>query len=729
MSTTRFHLQGWFQTFTEGVPTIYLSASDEGLITQPTDTPASTAFRPRILNADQFSIKRVAVFWPMGDTTAQIAAFGQLRIDNYDGAFNFLTRADMRDANVVFKLPRANMLAAPNTVATAPIIATAVLEDAQSDDDNVITVTFKDTLARLDRQLLVQYNPPYADASCANRMRPLSFGAFRNRAPQLVDSEALLYRVHDTTIANIAVVRDMGEVLDINASPPQYVPAFNKAGFQLQSPPAGKILVDGSSVGQQAAVPGTPDVLNSVGLIRSTTNPGVDGPGVTTWTGAATPSLTPPSGWSYTSTAAGTFTRLTDANGYPQDWAMAMSTTHIYNPILSELGISTFVTTPFLQPGEHYRFRFVLDRVDRPNGNVNVGGFMLRTDLTLSTAGEVSGHPFGPYLTAPSFGGQNYIFDYACPADGIVRSLYMIMVGGGVSLPAFSGTWHGLTVEKLGQFIELPVDGITFADYAFEILWNRAYEPTTTWNAGDFMALDVATNYKFGICFDDPPNILRDCLLPPLSSVAATLFTDKVGAARVARLADPRTLTPSVRFDLTNTQRPIQIEPVRAEYLTTLFGARRNWSVSGPSDFTSDFVGIPPEVRDRYSRTSQFQVQSSKTPAGQYSHAIGAPVYDTLGDDPDVVQAEGDRVVGIFSPTVYPDGFVSSGKRRMVRFPVLFDEIESLGAGTTLPAEDLLLGMGAVFNYPERDFNEEPGQVHETELFPFAGKIVCGVFF
>jgi hypothetical protein len=719
MSRQFFSAIGCFVTNTEGIPTIYLSIVDEALITT-SDTPENTRFQPRILNAEQFSIKRRPNFWPQGDSDVDFAAVGELQIDNYDGAFDFLLLADLKDATIVFQLPPAGMLAATDTVADAPVVATCVLDDAYADEEDVITVTFKDTLARLDRPLPVRFNPPYADSSAANRMVPMTFGACCNVPAQLLDEENRLYRLHDTTMGNIAVVRDMGQRLDVNADPPQVVPALNRSGFQLQVLPAGKLLVDCSSVGQQVIPPGVTDVLDGVGTLDVTD-------GLTTWP----VSSSPPTGWTYSSGTYGTFTRLSESNGFDQDYVMSITTKRQYNPGASDFGCYAYVTTPFLQPGQHYRIRFVLDQLYRPNGNADTGGFLVRTDLTRAASGDISGSGYGPYLGAPPFGGQNYLFDYACPADGNSRTIYMIMVGGGASLPDFTGTWHGLTVELLGQFVELPLEGIGFADYFFEVLGNRAHEPTTTWNASDLMALDNDPGYTFGIHFDTPPNILRDMLQPPLKSVCATLFTDALGVVRARRLIDPKLGSPVAAFDLTNTDRPIGISTDRAPYLTTLFGSRRNWSVSGPSDFVSDHVGVPDDVRARYSRTSQFQRTSSNNPAAEYSHAIGSPIFDTLlydPDDSDDAQTEVDRVVAIYSPTVYSDGTISSGKRRFVEFTVRFDEVDAAGIGGTVAAQDILIGDVVSLTYPEHGFNETPVFVAGTELFPFAQKLTIWGF-
>jgi hypothetical protein len=727
--TSLYHLQGTYVENTEGIATIRLSITDESLITT-SDTPANTKFMPRIRNAEQFSIKRRPSFWPWYDSQRQgagvastidfedFAAFGSIDVEDYDGQLDFLKNADLRDATVILQIAPAKMLAAANTVSTAPIVATCVLDDVQCQEDDVKTIILKDTLARLDRQLLVRYNPPYVISNAANRMVPITLGACRNVPAQLIDEENRLYRLHDAMLGNIASVRDGGERLSDTSDPPQVTPALDRSGFQLQVLTEHKCLVDCSSVGQQVIGPGVTDVLAGVGTLDVTD-------GLTTWPVAGSA----PTGWTYGNPTAGTYTRLTGSNlGITQDYAMQMVTHHVYNPTGSEFGLNANVTTPFLQPGQHYRVRFILDRLYRPQTD-GTGGFLVRTDLTRAASGDVSGPAVGPYLTAAS-GGQNYVFDYACPNDGTVRTLYMIMVGSGASFPDYTGTWHGLTVELLGQFTELPLDGIKFQDYFYEVLFNRAFEDTAIWNASDLIALDNATGYRFGIHFEDPPNILRDMLMPPIKSAGGTLFTDATGVIRTRRLTDPKLGTPVAAFDLTNSDRPMTFETDRAEYLTTVMGVRRNWAISNdPADFVTSTDDVPADIRARYSRQNQYEVTSTVTPAGQYVHAIGAPIFDSYLDGPDDDPAlwgrtEIDRVVGLYKQTVYSDGTVFNGKRRFVEFPAHFDDIAAIGVGTTVAPQNILIGDVVTLTYAEHGFNNTPILVAGTELFPFGQMLI-----
>lgn len=716
---TLSHLKGWYEVNTEGLGIVYVSIVDEAFITQPTDTPANIKFRPRILNPETFHISRRPMVWVWDNSSSQlaVAAFGELQIDNYDGAFDFLIKSDIRDAVLIFKLPPALMLGGATTYNDAPIIATAILDDVTVDSEDVIRLTLKDTLSRIDRPANVRFFGPYVESSAASQMVPWLFGACRNVPFRLVQSEIRLYQGHDTTLANIASVRDKGAVLDTLSSPPQVVPSINRAGFQLSQDAVGLLLADASSVGTQAIQPGVTDVLAGVGTLDVTD-------GLTTWASGAAP----PTGFTYSSLAFGTFTRYaatTGLNSDNDDYSMGIATQKNYNPLLSSFGCYAFVTTPFLNPGEHYRVRFILDRVFGSNAPTNTG-FQVRTDLTVDPRGSVSGAAFGPYLDAPSFGGQNYSFDYACPEDGTTRTLYMIACGGTTSFTAVNCIWHGLTVEKLGQFAELQLQGITFANFWFEVLFNREYEPLSVWSSADLIALDTTFAYTFGVFADTPPN-LKEFICAPLNNCCAAPFTDALGAIRARALIDPTDPNgPAARcaFDLTNTERPISIVPDRAQYLTTVAGIRKNWKqAASDDDFVTDRVAVPQEVMERFKREFQYQVTATVKPAGQYSFAVNALPLKTSMDDPVQGLIEINRVVSIYKPNVYSDGTVHNGKRNFVIFWAHFDDIISLGNGVTCAAYDLLFGDIVLLTYPAHGFNNTRLMVAGTDLYPFAQKI------
>jgi hypothetical protein len=806
-----FQMTGWYEINGEGIATIYLSAVDEGIVTGTSDTPANTQFRPRVLNADTFSIKRMPPVWPQAQTTVQGAAYGSLDIDNYDGAFDFLISADLRDATVVFKLPAAGSLLTGTTMNSAPLIATAILDAVTCDSEDVITLSFKDTIARLDRPLPCRYNPPFVDSAASNQMVPISLGAFRNVAPLLIDSPNRIYEISDRPISNLSLVSDKGAPLDPTASPPQYTPALSNSGLQLAVLPQGQLTCEGSSVGQQASLPGIADVLAGAGAFPGTQGSGgwfggINGYATTVAAGGVTgagatrvvalAANAPASGLLYitdgtntlygtitagggtTSVTLGTLTIVGTANsitvgspvvipGAPTGftWTQSTAPTEILNPpnlwIPSGNGVflqsgttafnpgttygSVFATaTAILQPGQSYRVSFVLNNVQSAqpyySGGMQ-GGVMLATNLSASNTDYITG--INQALQTSAFQSQNFTFEFTVP-QGSARKLYFILApSAGVNAVTAAGKTSAnianIKVQLLGQFTSLPLSALPLTDYFTEILVNRAGEASTVFSSTDTAALmvrDVATsdgvagsNIPFGCCFTSPPNIL-DALRMPLDSCGAVLFTDNAGVLRARRLTDPSNpVGRTIKADFTsvNVLRPLSVAEDPAQYLTTLFGARRNWSTFSASGFVTDQSIVSQDKKARFMRTSQYWVKSSKTPAGSYNFAIAAPIFDTVFDIANDCQLEADRIVGIWSPNIYTDGTFNTGKRRIVTFTAFYDDPTAVGVTTTTAVTNLQFNDVISLTYPAHGFNATPCAILGWEIFPFAQKIALTV--
>ncbi len=230
----------------------------------------------------------------------------------------------------------------------------------------------------------------------------------------------------------------------------------------------------------------------------------------------------------------------------------------------------------------------------------------------------------------------------------------------------------------------------------------------------------------FAACFTSPPNIL-DALRMPLDPFCACIHTDNTGAIRTPQLKDPSNpvgRTVLCNFNDTNMLRPISVIDDNPSNLTTLMGARRNQSVYTASDFVTDQAIVSSDRKARYMRTSQYQITSSQTPAGQYSYAIGAPVFDSVLDIPADAQIAIDSIVGIWSPQIYSDGTSSTGKRRNVQFTAFFDDPAKVGATTTCALESIMFGKIVQINYPAHGLSNVYGAVLAWEIFPFAQKIV-----
>lgn len=818
-----FYVPGWFSLNSEGIATIYLSNFEEGMITSPTDTPANTQYRPRLLNLEQFSIKRAPPVWVYGATTVQGAAFGQLQIDNYDGAFDFLVSADLRDTPVILKLPPAGALQVGTAINSSLLVATGVIDNVTADSEDIVTLTFKDAIARLDKPLPAMFNPPFVDAGAANTMIPLTFGAFRSVMPQLINSALRQYRLHDVAIANVATVMDKAAPLDPSANPPQYTSAFSGAGLQLQTLPQGLLLVDGCSVGLQAPLPGIQDVLAGSGAFPGTWT-GTGGSSTTTTSGAcnsathtipvAVAGTQPPDPfngqWIFVNggantlyaqivSGAGTATLTystvgqvvvgvvnsiatsspVTVQGAPASWtwsgltgsapaklsnppygflgsnnAAALFSSTAFNPGGASYGEYLATSTAVLQPGSTYRLTFGLYNVQAAQPYYTdgmLGGVMVSTALSNIAQDYVTGY-FQP-LNTTAFQSQNFTFEFTVPA-GAARKLYFIIAPSSGSVLAnpqgtCNATLFNVKLEQLGQFVAQPLSAMSFTNYCTEILVNRAGESVGVFSTADTDAIgirDVATvdtltgtTYPvgslipFGCHFDTQPNIL-DTLRMPADCFLVGLATDSSGVLRFRRLTDPSNPVGRVikaDFNAGNMQRPISIVSDNPTGLTNLFGARRNWKVPSDSDFVTDQLIVPQDRKIRLMRASQYQLYSTRTPASQYSFAIGAAIFDTVLDIPADVQNEGDRVVGIWSPNAYADGTTNTGKRRIVTFTTFFDDPLLVGATIQTPMTNFFFGDIISITYPTPigtvRFNNTPAAILQWEIFPYAQKIAFTV--
>jgi hypothetical protein len=709
---------GWYEVNTEGIANLYLTIIDEAIVTAGTDEPSHKQYKARVANADSFSIKRRPIVWPWGDTSVQLAAYGSLQLDNYDGFYSFLVGADLRDTIVTIKLPAAMALGTSTLIRDAPLIATAILDNVTCDNEDIITITLKDTISRLDKTLPVMINPPFVDAGAANRMIPLTFGANRNRVPLLIDGPNRIYQWHDAPVNNLAAVKDIAAPLDPNATPPQYVPALNASGMQLETDPFGKLTGDLSSVGDQVVILGAVDELNGDGIFDS-------------WSGS--PSV--PDNWTWSNGAGSLIQHLDHLDGYRVDNLANILSAFPYYPFGGKFG-DQLTYASVLQAGKSYRITFkIYSTFASPPSLVGgmLGGIMVRS--ALSNLAEDAISPHNQPLTEPTSGQGSFAFEFSIP-PGADRDLIFIAVAsagptGGTAVGIGGGIVYDVRLELLGQYVEAPLVGMTLSQLFYEVLIRRAQEDTSVYDADSVSDIDTAAAYTggLGISYDDPPNILevlRECL----DGYCGTLATNAGGVVVASRLTDPHDGIVIATFDETNVDRGIRFEADEAASLTTRAGIRRNQSpATSDSDISSDTDIVPAEVKARYMKQSQYTISSSQSPAGQYDFARGAGIFQSVLDDPDDGQIELDRVVGLWSPQVYDNGDVTTGKRRFVTFSARYDDPAAVGTGTQCDLADIGFGNVVEFNYPRHGFINTKMSVVGWEIFPFSKRIIITGFY
>jgi hypothetical protein len=624
------YVQGWYADTLDPEQLRFSPSRARAYCTRATDSLPLVGFDPRITNADSFTIARRAAVWTWGKQNSS-TSFGAIEINNEDGAYDSTVGEDRRD-----QILQAVMVEPGGSYDDGVVLGTAVVDKVDGQGESKITVTLKDTIVRLQRALQRRRFPPWADAGVANTPLPIALGALRNVAAPLERATERRYRLADAPVTNIVKVADKGARLDVHASPPQYTPTNTADGLLLETDAQGLLTVDMSSEGTQVIIPGAADILAGAGAFTAWPNPAL-----------------PPPGWA-TGGAISLLVRQGLAQGMPQDYVAALSSTDCYNPAAGRVGAWMRYDTANLLPGKTYRIQFKLVRT---TGSTSTGpgyGIMVRSDLTASADGAVS--PHAQALQRPQFGttGESYTFVHKVPA-GAARKLYFIAVAaqtaGGLPVGIGGVTFYDVKVELLGEIAaDLPLVGIGLQDYAREI-FARAGIADSEWVPADCAAIDAATGYTFGVYFDREVTI-EQALRAPLDSYCATLFTDQLGRYRFRRLVDPELQSDAdIVADWTTNDVVGTITP-KVDYapgLTTQMGARPNQHVFTDSDFVTDTLEVLPAVRTQFKRPCQFIEPTPVTLSPTYRAAAQAPALVSVFDDAALARTEITRVTAPYA--------------------------------------------------------------------------------
>jgi hypothetical protein len=229
-----------------GVTTVYLS--DQGFITEPSDTPSSQYFLAQVDNPVQIQTSILS-----GDTLgAGNQSFGAIVIANGNGKLDYLQDYRWSNRRVVIKAGVNGF-----TYSQFSTVFEGSANGIEVDDERV-TITMQDYRAKVD-QLLVP--GVYAGtggleggADIANKPKPLCYGVVNNIEPALVDAVNLIYQIHDGSIQAVDEIRDNGVAIANagntsniqTASVPAgfFMTDLSKGYFKLGATPAGRITCD-----------------------------------------------------------------------------------------------------------------------------------------------------------------------------------------------------------------------------------------------------------------------------------------------------------------------------------------------------------------------------------------------------------------------------------------------------------------------------------------------------
>lgn len=711
------HFEASMPGWTVGAPglaRITLAHALEAFLSASTDTPPNTPFEPLILSPQQFRVTSQPRPWFQGGGRTSNTA--RLSLDNSAGRFDALRDADARDTIVVIQRARATN--GTGSLADAKTVATMRLDKA-SQVGARLDVTLRGTLATFDRPLPCRFVPIFADDSARGRIYPVGLGSQRNVLPMLFDEPTQTYVLGDAPMNNVTLVTDGGVPLDPYATPPQWTSALGRCGIALNVEPYKRLSVDCSSVGTQYEIPGAADVLEGIGDFSSWSPPG--GPYTTT----------PPAGWDFSNFPDSYMSRNTVA-GY--GIALRLVSSRIWypsgmgSPVEPYYGDWICTTGTPLVGGRSYRLTFKASGIYSPASPVNQpGGLMVRTALSNNPADAIS--PHARAITSQGWGVYPFTFDFSVP-PGPDRKLYFLATasrGNTPAAPAGPGGFEILDVrvELLVQHVTIPQEGITLTDAFRELLVVRDGQDESIFSVADTQAIDAATGYKIGLRWEEQPNLLS-ALQEACDQFGAVMIEYASGQVGVRRLTAV-TGNPRTRFDRSN----VDLDRVRfgtddGSALTTLYGYRRNIVPFETGDFSTDETVVPATQREAWRGTSQGRLTSTRTPAAEYAHAIGAGRMHLRHDESASAQAEGDRVVALYEdPRVAPGGDIdaASGKAKEIELIVLYEDTLPNG----VEAHELVYDDEVTVHLPEFGLIEKLGKVVGAANAPFAGELVVTV--
>lgn len=151
-----------------GSSKIYLSTNYYQ--TQPSDTPASQIFLPRIIAQLEFERSVSCAIW--GDAPRGSQSFGAIKIANSDGAFDTYVGASLRDFSVIVKRGYDT-----DAYSTFTDVANLIIDRVEFTDELVMTLYVTDISAKLERAVQQTLYPiTITNSAIRSTPKPICFG-------------------------------------------------------------------------------------------------------------------------------------------------------------------------------------------------------------------------------------------------------------------------------------------------------------------------------------------------------------------------------------------------------------------------------------------------------------------------------------------------------------------------------------------------------------------------
>lgn len=173
----------------------------------------------------------------------------------------------------------------------------------------------------------------------------------------------------------------------------------------------------------------------------------------------------------------------------------------------------------------------------------------------------------------------------------------------------------------------------------------------TAWSSDDAAALDAATGYRGIGLYAGSPVTARQALAMLLPTYGAWYWQDATGVLRFTRVLDPDDAVADFSLDGNDLAEDLTFITDTAPGLTTRMAYQPTARVMAASDFVTDLVDVPPELRAQMSAPYSGVAIAAGADAlpAEYRHALDADPMISLFWDAANAQAEIDRVIAMYA--------------------------------------------------------------------------------
>ena len=603
---------GWFETLEAP---FNIRVSEQDYLTPPTATEPNTRYRGVILSAGALST-RTLTFWPWGGAATGASAL-RMTLANGDGAYDAAIGGDFRNEPAELSALLQN--------GTVQFLNSYIFDKAEAISDAEIQLTFRDSMAELEKPGQNKFFLPNAEGNVANRAYPTTIGAAFSVPLVPYDLLNRLYAVDSLGTARVGKVRDKGDPLEIFASPPDYAVVDGGRAVQLRFDPEGAVTADiGVTSTDLTALNGSPPFE----ILLGNGNP-FD---AADWTAGSFGSGT---GVAAIVSGEATF-ELDGSNGY--QW-------------LEYTGPGGDLVA-----GRGYVIRFTVARLP---GATNRG-----TTFTLSS----NAGGFSPIISVRSLPEP----EYNAPARTWERAYeiyYSPSFNHGVFLVYFptavvgpeKARITGLTITEIPVIdpsqedaeVDEEITPVPLHGALKQLIEDRWELPPTFWNEADATAIDLESGYAGIGWHAQEQYVRRQAIEDILTGYTAATYIDETNRLRIVRLIAPEDVADSnvageVRFESDMLGDLVPAYDA-APGLTTRLGVRKNYRTLEESELVTDFVEVPLSLRRRLALDYRAVVTSGVQLAPGLSHAEQANAIGTALARIEDGQREIDRIATIYT--------------------------------------------------------------------------------